>query len=127
MKLKNENSPQIDLQSPAVSTGGGSRLGRGITVNGEITGREDLTIEGHCQGKISLKDNTLIVERRRAARYKSAAELPIGIIESLMSAHRHWLHRLCTQFLVCTHSKLPTLLDAIKQAAESAIKSREEL
>jgi cytoskeletal protein CcmA (bactofilin family) len=63
LKLKNDDKPEIDLKSPAVSTGGGSRLGRGITVNGDITGREDLTVEGHCQGKISLKDNTLTVEQ----------------------------------------------------------------
>ena len=61
MKLKSTDSPDYELKSPAVSTGGSSRLGPGVTVNGDISCKEDLTIEGHYQGKITLTDNTLTV------------------------------------------------------------------
>jgi cytoskeletal protein CcmA (bactofilin family) len=36
-------------------------MGQSITINGELSGAEDLTLEGHVKGKISLPDNVLTV------------------------------------------------------------------
>jgi hypothetical protein len=89
--------------------------------------------EAHCRREFRVlealerSDNTLIVERRRAVHYRSATELPIAVIESLLAADRHWLRRLFTHFIVCTDSQLPTLLDALKEAAAAAIQSRKEV
>ncbi|OHB67333.1 MAG: hypothetical protein A2V70_00155 [Planctomycetes bacterium RBG_13_63_9] len=89
--------------------------------------------QSHCQREfgaleaLERGDDTLIVERRRAAHYRSDTELPIAVIESLMAADRHWLHRLFTQFVVCSEPQLPALLDAIQQVAASAIQSRKEV
>jgi cytoskeletal protein CcmA (bactofilin family) len=63
MKLKNNDDLDLEITPTAESRAGSSRLGPGITVNGEINGKEDLIIEGHYQGKIILADNTLTVER----------------------------------------------------------------
>jgi cytoskeletal protein CcmA (bactofilin family) len=36
-------------------------MGQSITINGELSGAEDLTFEGHVKGKISLPNNVLTV------------------------------------------------------------------
>jgi cytoskeletal protein CcmA (bactofilin family) len=36
-------------------------MGQSISINGELNGAEDLTLEGHVKGKISLPDNVLTV------------------------------------------------------------------
>ncbi len=38
-----------------------ARLGKRLTFRGEITGNEDLQIDGDCSGKIELKDNCLTI------------------------------------------------------------------
>jgi cytoskeletal protein CcmA (bactofilin family) len=40
---------------------GASNIGRSLTLEGEITGSEDLTVEGHVQGTITLENNSLLV------------------------------------------------------------------
>ncbi|MFB0564191.1 MAG: polymer-forming cytoskeletal protein [Candidatus Aminicenantaceae bacterium] len=40
-----------------------SCLGRSIFLKGEISGEEDLVIEGEFQGKIDLKNHNLIIEK----------------------------------------------------------------
>ena len=37
------------------------KIGKSIFIRGELTGNEDLTIEGNVDGKIELKDHNLIV------------------------------------------------------------------
>lgn len=46
-----------------VSGPGGSRanIGRSLFIKGEVSGSEDLMIEGHVEGRIHLKDHDLIV------------------------------------------------------------------
>jgi cytoskeletal protein CcmA (bactofilin family) len=39
----------------------GRGIGRTLVIQGEVTGEEDLTIDGRVEGKVSLKDHTLIV------------------------------------------------------------------
>ena len=36
-------------------------IGKSIVIKGEVTGSEDLTIEGHIEGKIELRDHILTV------------------------------------------------------------------
>jgi cytoskeletal protein CcmA (bactofilin family) len=36
-------------------------IGRSVVIKGELDGSEDLTIEGHVEGKIELRDHTLTV------------------------------------------------------------------
>jgi len=36
-------------------------LGKSVVIKGELNGSEDLTIEGHIEGKIELKDNVLTI------------------------------------------------------------------
>ena len=36
-------------------------IGKSVVIKGELTGSEDLTIEGHVEGKIELRDNILTI------------------------------------------------------------------
>jgi len=36
-------------------------IGKSVVIKGELTGSEDLTIEGHVEGKIELQDNVLTI------------------------------------------------------------------
>jgi len=36
-------------------------IGKSIVIKGEVSGSEDLTIEGHVEGKIELRDNVLSI------------------------------------------------------------------
>jgi len=36
-------------------------IGRSVVIKGELDGSEDLTIEGHVEGKIELRDHTLTI------------------------------------------------------------------
>lgn len=57
-------------QTPAVPSGGDIRpqtardsvnIGKSVFIKGELSGSEDLTIEGNVEGRIELKDNTLTI------------------------------------------------------------------
>ncbi|HVB85868.1 MAG TPA: polymer-forming cytoskeletal protein [Candidatus Dormibacteraeota bacterium] len=47
--------------SSSGSTGGSARLGASLHVKGEITGNEDLTIDGSVEGLVHLEDRKLTV------------------------------------------------------------------
>lgn len=56
--------------TPAVSAGGDYRqhtgrdnvnIGKSVVIKGELSGSEDLTIEGNVEGKIDLRENTLTI------------------------------------------------------------------
>lgn len=56
--------------TPAVPSGGELRretgrdnvnIGKSVFIKGELSGSEDLTIEGNVEGRIELKDNTLTI------------------------------------------------------------------
>ena len=36
-------------------------IGKSVVIKGELTGSEDITIDGHIEGKIELKDNVLTI------------------------------------------------------------------
>ncbi|MEW6320259.1 MAG: polymer-forming cytoskeletal protein [Acidobacteriota bacterium] len=45
------------------STGGSENvnIGKSVVIKGELSGSEDLTIEGHVEGRIELRDNVLTI------------------------------------------------------------------
>jgi cytoskeletal protein CcmA (bactofilin family) len=62
----------VPAHSPAVPSGGDHRqqpatgrdnvnIGKSVVIKGELSGSEDLTIEGNVEGKIELRDNTLTI------------------------------------------------------------------
>jgi cytoskeletal protein CcmA (bactofilin family) len=44
-----------------VSRGRAANIGGSLSIKGEVTGSEDLTVEGHVEGKIDLKDHNLTI------------------------------------------------------------------
>ena len=36
-------------------------IGKSVVIKGELSGSEDLTIEGHCEGRIELRENILTI------------------------------------------------------------------
>ena len=39
-----------------------ARLGANTQFEGELSGKEDLIVEGHVRGRVNFEDNTLIIE-----------------------------------------------------------------
>ena len=54
------SSPQSQSQSQVQRTPRGT-IGKSICIRGELTGNEDLTIEGKVEGKIDLADHNLTI------------------------------------------------------------------
>jgi cytoskeletal protein CcmA (bactofilin family) len=50
-----------EAMRPAAPAGAGARLGPSLHVKGEITGNEDLHVDGSVEGLISLEDRKLTV------------------------------------------------------------------
>src|SRR5271155_457932 len=46
---------------PATSGRGGASISQGIKIKGEVTGSEDLYVDGHVEGKLNLSNGTLTV------------------------------------------------------------------
>ena len=51
----------IAVDAHATAERGTALIGRSVVIKGELDGSEDLTIEGHVEGKIELRDHTLTV------------------------------------------------------------------
>ena len=51
----------IDSSYPATTSGGTARLGASLHIKGEITGNEDLQIDGSVEGLVQLEDRKLTV------------------------------------------------------------------
>src|SRR5688572_20289305 len=49
-----EVRPQIDRETKV-------NIGKSVVIKGELSGSEDLTIEGHVEGKIELRENVLTI------------------------------------------------------------------
>ena len=52
-------------------------IGKSVVIKGELNGSEDLTIEGHVEGTIQLRDHVLTIgpngrSRRRCSRSPSS-------------------------------------------------------
>jgi cytoskeletal protein CcmA (bactofilin family) len=53
--------PTPRTTTPSVSSQGASLLGRSMTLKGDISGTEDLVVEGQFEGTIDVADNTVTV------------------------------------------------------------------
>jgi cytoskeletal protein CcmA (bactofilin family) len=51
----------IDSNYPTTTSGGTARLGASLHIKGEITGNEDLQIDGSVEGLVSLEDRKLTI------------------------------------------------------------------
>jgi cytoskeletal protein CcmA (bactofilin family) len=54
-------SETADRRSPAPAKTLAANLGRSVAVNGELTGSEDLTVDGRVEGSIDLPDHALTI------------------------------------------------------------------
>jgi cytoskeletal protein CcmA (bactofilin family) len=75
---KNRPSGGRDVMSSGVI-----HIGKSVCVKGEITGDEDLTIEGKVEGKIELKNHNLVIGSSAQIRAEIAAK-NIQIIGSVV-------------------------------------------
>ena len=58
------SSPQVQPKTfqPTVSAGGKmANVGKSITLKGDLSGNEDLVIEGHIEGRVDLPNNQLTI------------------------------------------------------------------
>jgi cytoskeletal protein CcmA (bactofilin family) len=53
----------VDIVAGTKETGevGVGLIGRSVVIKGELDGSEDLTIEGHVEGKVELRDHVLTI------------------------------------------------------------------
>jgi len=63
-------------------------IGKSVVIKGELSGSEDLTIEGHVEGKIELKDNVLTIgpNGRIKASVFSKAVIVLGEVNGNITA-----------------------------------------
>jgi cytoskeletal protein CcmA (bactofilin family) len=63
-------------------------IGKSVVIKGELNGSEDLTIEGHVEGKIELKDNVLTIgpNGRIKAAVFSKAVIVLGEVNGNIAA-----------------------------------------
>jgi cytoskeletal protein CcmA (bactofilin family) len=54
-------APEAPPSGTTPADRGVALIGRSVVINGELNGSEDLTIEGHVDGKVELRDHTLTV------------------------------------------------------------------
>jgi cytoskeletal protein CcmA (bactofilin family) len=58
-------APRETNSSLPVSPGAAACISHGIRIKGEVTGSEDLFIDGHLEGKLNLGNSTLTVGREK--------------------------------------------------------------
>lgn len=63
-------------------------IGKSVVIKGELSGSEDLTIEGHVEGKIELKDNVLTIgpNGRIKAQVFAKAVIVLGEVHGNIAA-----------------------------------------
>jgi len=63
-------------------------IGKSVIIKGELAGSEDLTIEGHVEGKIELKDHVLTIgpNGRIKAQVFAKAVIVLGEVNGNVSA-----------------------------------------
>jgi len=57
-------APPVARPQQPVSSGGASSIGPSLVIIGELSGQEDLTINGRVEGKVVLKQNSVTVGRK---------------------------------------------------------------
>lgn len=55
------SSPVEPKMAPASSPRSGATIGPSITIRGEVTGEEDLIVQGHIEGTINLKEHNVTI------------------------------------------------------------------
>src|SRR5437899_2233493 len=65
---------------------GSTVIGKSVTIRGELTGSEDLVLDGNLEGSISLGDNTLTVgpNARVAADIKARNLIVFGTLKGTL-------------------------------------------
>lgn len=64
-----------DRQSPTPAKTLAANLGRSVAVNGELTGSEDMTVDGRVEGSIDLPDHALTIGPNGAIHARIAAQI----------------------------------------------------
>jgi cytoskeletal protein CcmA (bactofilin family) len=54
------NAAQVDVRQ-SLEKDAKVNIGKSVVIKGELSGSEDLTIEGHVEGKIELRENVLTI------------------------------------------------------------------
>ena len=54
-------TPGVERIGSPRASGGAASIGRSITIRGEVTGDEDLLIQGHVEGSVNLKQHAVTV------------------------------------------------------------------
>ncbi len=73
---------------------------------------------------LQRSDKAMLIEQKRARYSDSQDFLPFTIIDALITGERFYLSAFFTQFIVCTLSAFPELLDRLKKTAVSTLRSR---
>jgi cytoskeletal protein CcmA (bactofilin family) len=74
--MQPEAVPAIaDRRSPASVKMLAANLGRSVTVNGDVTGSEDLTVDGRVEGSIELPDHALTIGPNATIHARIAAKV----------------------------------------------------
>lgn len=84
-----EPAPARDVQAAPGNPGSVARIGSSIRIKGELTGKEDLLVEGRVEGKIDLKDNAVTVgpNARLRAEVSAKAVVVKGEVNGDVSAN----------------------------------------
>ena len=64
-------------------------IGKSVVIKGELNGSEDLTIEGHVEGTIQLKDNVLTIGPNGKIKAQIFAKSVIVLGEVHRECHGH--------------------------------------
>jgi cytoskeletal protein CcmA (bactofilin family) len=71
---KQMTSPAHQDAHPSPGAASHARIGRSIYIKGELSGQEDLTIDGTVEGAIELQDHDLTIERHAQIKAKIRAK-----------------------------------------------------
>jgi cytoskeletal protein CcmA (bactofilin family) len=71
-------APEMRVVSSSLDRNGVD-LGKSVVIKGELSGSEDLTLEGQMEGKISLPDHTLTIGAQAEVKADIAARVVIVI------------------------------------------------
>lgn len=66
----------------------GVDLGKSVMIKGELSGSEDLTLQGHMEGRISLPEHTLTIGAQADVKADIAAKavVVVGVVTGRVSA-----------------------------------------
>jgi len=80
-------APEIRVVSSSADRVGVD-LGKSVVIKGELSGSEDLTLQGHMEGKISLPEHTLTIGAKADVKADIAAKavVVVGIVTGRVSA-----------------------------------------